>query len=1202
MDEQQRNSNAPEHVASASDESVTTPTNGPPTDNLLHLEGVQASDEAPTVITRAVHASLRTEDALGVVVRGRRLAHFELLEPIGVGGMAAVIRARDTQLDRDVALKILPPETAGDPESIRRFQHEARAAAKLDHENIARVFFCGEDQGLYFIAFEFVKGQTLRAIVEKEGRLSVARAIGYMLQIASGLAHAATRGVVHRDIKPSNIIITPNGRAKLVDMGLARSLEMQTDGALTKSGVTLGTFDYISPEQALEPREADIRSDIYSLGCTSYHMLTGQPPVPEGTAAKKLHHQQYVPPIDPRQLNRDIPDEIAALLARMMAKDPADRFQDPEELVNHLLVLARKYADAGEPSDSVLLVDANLPDPPRIRPLLFAVSAVLALVILVVVLSPPASWPLTAPNSGSTSSNRVSADPDEGPSRAPDENAEPPKNPAAAVSRAEGTTPSIFEPNSERELADFLRKSDSSATVYLAHDLTLSRDDQLVFHGQELIIRGKDPNFPPTIRLKYDGSPSSQPWAALTIKSGKVRIEDVHFVIDAREASELTMASVAVEGGQVYLKRCEFVQEYPPTGREGHVSSVSILSPSIRSERPYVELIECFFAEGQHAVTLTGPANAKLVHCACAAQTLSLFDIERSDSTDGTMSATVNLANVSSFVLDGSIFRLEPGAVCRLETETCVFSRPDLSPAGKGATLIEQVGNRSFDLDYRGFNNCYHNLKNLWQRDSSEGAKESAEDLESFRRRVGVQDERSFVSLSSPWESSEPIPALMNRQLRRAFRLNTTVAELRQPKNPTQMIGVETCVWGSSYDKLAALLPSPPTEAAPRNTDRVVDPRILVQFGNTYQTLRQALEAAIPGDSILIKHNGPLKVDPVRFEKAGSDITIRPYPGCQPVLSIGETTEPDAALFRVYDGRLNLERLEFHLQPRQSEFKAQAVVAIMGDGQCTFKNCLATLEETREIPVSVVTLADPTSVMKMNPQVATQQDPRIELDSCFVRGAGDLVTVGASRAFDLVVENSLIVLDGSLLVAKGNPNPKDTSARVRSATLSLNRVTTYLTDHLVWLRARRQDGMSSKGLVPTQVRSATNCLFVSANGKSLIHLDDVDNDDQMKRVFGWGDSRHNAYSNFTTWLDQKPWAESESMAPLPYGKSQWESFAQESDSRFERVRFGNPLSPEVPLSRAGAENFKVTAEGGGQGYGGEIDRLPKPYEEIESGR
>src|SRR5439155_18212446 len=144
------------------------------------------------------------------------------------------------------------PEMAVDPDNVLRFHQEARAAAKLDHENIARVFFCGEDQRLHFIAFEFVEGENLRTILERRGRLPVAEALNYVIQVAAGLAHASARGVVHRDVKPSNIIITPSGRAKLVDMGLARTME-RDNAELTQSGVTLGTFDYISPEQALEP-------------------------------------------------------------------------------------------------------------------------------------------------------------------------------------------------------------------------------------------------------------------------------------------------------------------------------------------------------------------------------------------------------------------------------------------------------------------------------------------------------------------------------------------------------------------------------------------------------------------------------------------------------------------------------------------------------------------------------------------------------------------------------------------------------------------------------------------------------------------------------------------------------------------------------------------------------------------------------------
>src|SRR5262249_29974203 len=365
-------SRKPEDPASARGDSPLRIVRPPVTlpENVLPDGEVEPSDDSPTIISKrpplqqvqqAIQApAAKAGELVSTNIRGRSLAHFELLEPIGVGGMAAVLRARDKQLDRFVALKILPPDMAQDPENVQRFHQEARAAAKLDHENIARVFYCGEDQNLHFIAFEYVEGQNLRSLLERRGRIPVPEAVRYMLQIAAGLDHAASRGVVHRDIKPSNIIISPNGRAKLVDMGLARNMGPQTDG-LTQSGVTLGTFDYISPEQALEPRDADTRSDIYSLGCTFYHMLTGQPPVPEGTAAKQLHHHQQVPPVDPRQLNPAIPDEVAAIVGRMMAKEPKDRYQHPVHLVQHLMQVAQKVGAADEVPEGMMFVEAPLP-------------------------------------------------------------------------------------------------------------------------------------------------------------------------------------------------------------------------------------------------------------------------------------------------------------------------------------------------------------------------------------------------------------------------------------------------------------------------------------------------------------------------------------------------------------------------------------------------------------------------------------------------------------------------------------------------------------------------------------------------------------------------------------------------------------------------------------------------------------------------
>src|SRR4029077_15482425 len=165
---------------------------------VLPIPQADPTDNTATVISRGQPRPLPADEVTNAT-RGRKLADFELLDRIGVGGMAAVLRARDTQLDRIVALKILPPDMAADPENVLRFHQEARSAAKLDHENIARVFFCGEDQRLHFIAFEFVEGENLRTVLERRGRLPVGEALHYLLQVAAGLAHAAQRGVVHRD-------------------------------------------------------------------------------------------------------------------------------------------------------------------------------------------------------------------------------------------------------------------------------------------------------------------------------------------------------------------------------------------------------------------------------------------------------------------------------------------------------------------------------------------------------------------------------------------------------------------------------------------------------------------------------------------------------------------------------------------------------------------------------------------------------------------------------------------------------------------------------------------------------------------------------------------------------------------------------------------------------------------------------------------
>jgi serine/threonine-protein kinase len=351
-------------------------------------------DNQPTVISKQAPSSLTPVSGhlqpleMGRVLLGQTLGHFELLEFVGGGGMGAVFRALDTMLNRIVAVKVLSHDQSDDEETLRRFKNEAQSAARLDHENIGRVHYVGEDGGWHYIVFEFIEGINLRDLVQRDGPIAVADAVSYMLQLGDALSHAARRDVVHRDIKPSNVLVTPEGKAKLVDMGLARLHQVeQADNDLTASGVTLGTFDYISPEQARDPRSADVRSDLYSLGCTFYFMLTGRPPFPDGTVLQKLLQHQGDEPPDPRQFCPQLPDDVHRILKRLLAKWPDDRYQQPGELVAELTMAAvRLGLRPASPGSSVWLATASGRRNQWTQSLPWLVPAV-ALVLIVVLLN-----------------------------------------------------------------------------------------------------------------------------------------------------------------------------------------------------------------------------------------------------------------------------------------------------------------------------------------------------------------------------------------------------------------------------------------------------------------------------------------------------------------------------------------------------------------------------------------------------------------------------------------------------------------------------------------------------------------------------------------------------------------------------------------------------------------------------------------------
>ena len=344
----------------------------PPSDGDEDLMGPWETDAtvigSPSSITPQQYPAGLTSRELAHALRGEMLGHFLLQQFIGGGGMGVVFKALDTTLDRIVAVKVVASHHIDNEDLQRRFLIEAQSTARLDHANIARVHYIGRDRGLPYIVFEYIDGMNLREMAARRGPLPVSEALSYVYQIAHALAHAWQRDVVHRDIKPSNILVTPDGQAKLVDMGLARLTQVDArDEELTATGITLGTFDYISPEQARDPRSADTRSDIYSLGCTLFFMLAGQAPFANGTAVQKLLDHQGERPPDLRNFRSDIPDSVSQLVRQMLAKAPGDRQQSPFELVAQLEEVLHEIGAPLPPGAAPLQWTASALAPPRWR-------------------------------------------------------------------------------------------------------------------------------------------------------------------------------------------------------------------------------------------------------------------------------------------------------------------------------------------------------------------------------------------------------------------------------------------------------------------------------------------------------------------------------------------------------------------------------------------------------------------------------------------------------------------------------------------------------------------------------------------------------------------------------------------------------------------------------------------------------------------
>ncbi len=1106
----------------------------PPADNsspptvIRSLPSAESDESKPTIISSA-RKPLTPDLQHAASLIGRQLAHFKLLESVGVGGMAAVIKAEDLDLGRTVALKILPPDMATDPENISRFKQEGRAAARLDHENIARVYYCGEDQGLHFISFEFVEGDNLRICMEKFGGiLPLAQSLHYLIQVTAGLSHAASRSVVHRDIKPSNIVITPEGKAKIVDMGLARNLDARTsNGQLTQSGVTLGTFDYISPEQALEPRTADCRSDIYSLGCTFYHVMAGRPPVPDGTAAKKLHCHQHVPPLDPRELNPDLPDELAAILSKMMAKDLTQRYQHPDHLMQHLLAVAERLnlpiGHYPKNENGHLYTDRPMPVPPTIPSSWIAVAVVVLIVGLYAITG---GW--------NSSVQPLDSTPFWLTDKPTSENISPPEAKTAVPStdgEATVRTHGPQEAQSTGELVSLLRQGASQIKLRpgKVYDLTrLPRDGtelpNAVFEGSELTLECERVIDPPTVRLLACPPSGRKPrLGSLTIRgpldgsAAKVRLNGIRFEVVANEADAGQVGIEFINVEQLDVEQCAFV----PTSRKGKFdegpAALAIQQLATKENTPEARFDRCWFAPGYTGIKLfSGEAGQSLRATECAFGPMrSAVEVQAAASAnENRRVADLHFESCSVLMAGGSVVEIGHNVPCRVTAGWCLFSNPESpDPESPNCYLVRQIGTLASETQWEGAKSSDASgveMPNGYDKVLAYANGKSTFSYEDCKRlQIPIEDAHARQLSKHPWAEERPIKRLSDypRQVKQALALDLKQEILRlAPDKNRNLLGTKHLPGARLYDLFPLESPAPEIRVAANI--KIWQPELstdVTAAPNVYRSLVKAIDDLKKGDVLLIRHDGPLEISPVEFRKGDTDITIRPDEDCQPVLiAKAPTLKKDAALFKLYGGQLVLENLQFRLKAD----RAPAIVSLPGGGQCTIKGCIATLEEGDEL--AVVALADPRGEMMMGGGAPEKwPTPRISFENTFVRGSGRLLSVLASRPFELKMKGCLVVLDGSLAVVE--PSNAEHIENLQCE-ITLDRVTTFLTKSLLSERGiEKRSESKALGLTPVQIQ-ATRSLFVPASEQAtLINFERLDSIEQAESMLQWKNAQFNIY-------------------------------------------------------------------------------------------
>ena len=332
-------------------------------DQLRQQHGGALPDDADIVAAHLIQAGLLTawqcEMLFSRKYKKFKLGKYKLLRHIGSGGMSAVYLAEHTMLKRQRAIKVLPKKRVNDSSYLARFHLEAQATASLDHPNIVRAYDVDNDGDQHYLVMEYIEGKDLQTIVKQEGPLPLELACNYMAQAAEGFTYAHENNLIHRDVKPANLLVDEKGVVKILDLGLALySDEENASLTVAHNENVLGTADYLSPEQAVNSHKVDSRTDIYSLGCTLYFLLTGHPPFPEGTLAQRIAKHQTQMPEDIRKDRPECPRDLVDICIKMMQKKPERRYQSMREVADALETWLSNHGYKFEPGSSEMALKA----------------------------------------------------------------------------------------------------------------------------------------------------------------------------------------------------------------------------------------------------------------------------------------------------------------------------------------------------------------------------------------------------------------------------------------------------------------------------------------------------------------------------------------------------------------------------------------------------------------------------------------------------------------------------------------------------------------------------------------------------------------------------------------------------------------------------------------------------------------------------